>query len=88
MDDHITNIMAKNFCNLVPMEEPIAQVSSHLIFKKGSPLIEPINNAIQDNKVEIMRLFRKYMEYVKRIDNPRCNKLRAPGNCTQKLLNN
>jgi hypothetical protein len=60
------------------MDEPIAMVSSHLIFRKGSPLVEPINNAIVKNRVAIVKIFRKYMEYVKRIDNPNCSKLRAP----------
>lgn len=61
------------------MDEPIAQVSTHLIFKKKSPFIEPINDAIFKNRITIMRIYRKYMEYVRRIENPLCHNLRAPG---------
>ncbi|KAI6179129.1 hypothetical protein M3Y98_00577200 [Aphelenchoides besseyi] len=76
--DHPLNIQAKNYCNLVPMDDPIALVSTHLIFKKDSPLVDAVNQAIQVNRIAILKLVRKYMEYQKRIDNPACHKLRAP----------
>lgn len=59
------------------MDEPIAMVSSHLIFRKGSPLLEPINNAIVKNRIAVVKIFRKYMEFIRRKNNPLCNKLRA-----------
>ncbi|KAI6193848.1 hypothetical protein M3Y96_01062300 [Aphelenchoides besseyi] len=82
--DHPLNIQAKNYCNLVPMDDPIALVSTHLIFKKDSPLVDAVNQAIQVNRIAILKLVRKYMEYQKRIDNPACHKLRAPGNFSKR----
>ncbi|KAI6234014.1 hypothetical protein M3Y99_00834600 [Aphelenchoides fujianensis] len=92
-EDHPLSILAKEYCNLVPMDDPLALVSTHLIFRKDSPLVAPVNEAISLNRMVILRIFRKqvlvcfpltfnpycrYMDYQKRIDNPACHKLQAP----------
>lgn len=50
------------YCNLVRLDEPISIVSAHLLFRKGSPLVKAVDEAITKNKMLIGRAFRKYMD--------------------------
>ncbi|KAI6196433.1 hypothetical protein M3Y94_01109100 [Aphelenchoides besseyi] len=77
-EDDESMFMAKRYCNVIPMGEVAAVRTAHLIFKKRSPWIDPVNAAIKNNSVAIVRIFRKYMLYAERL---------VPKNCDHRQSN-
>ncbi|KAI6238011.1 hypothetical protein M3Y99_00727800 [Aphelenchoides fujianensis] len=71
-DDESMFMMKRSFCNILPISEPAAVKSAHLIFKNGNPWIERVNAAIRNNSVAIVRIYRKYMHYKDRLHPPDC----------------
>ncbi|KAI6184634.1 hypothetical protein M3Y97_00617400 [Aphelenchoides bicaudatus] len=73
MEDDESNYIARSFCGLVTMSEPVSVSSAHLIFNKDSKWIEPVNEAIRNNTIRILAIFKKYKDYMKRISPPNCD---------------
>ncbi|KAI6196434.1 hypothetical protein M3Y94_01109200 [Aphelenchoides besseyi] len=78
MQDDRLNLLSKQKCNLVVMDSPVSLAPAHLIFRKNSPLIPAVNEAIVKNQMLIMRAFRKYMDVGTRLENGGCAHTRTP----------
>jgi hypothetical protein len=59
------------------MEEPIAIVSAHLIFRKNSLLVKAFDEAINKNEMLVARAFKKYMDASGRLDHGRCSEQKS-----------
>ncbi|KAI6238012.1 Glutamate receptor 2.1 [Aphelenchoides fujianensis] len=53
MQDDRLNLLSKTYCNLVTMDTPVSVASAHLLFRRGSPLIPAVNEAIAKNQMLI-----------------------------------
>ena len=45
------------------LQSGVPPVQQHLLFRKGFPLAAAINRTLTDNKLEVERIARKYLEY-------------------------
>ncbi|KAI6184633.1 hypothetical protein M3Y97_00617300 [Aphelenchoides bicaudatus] len=73
VEDDRLMFLSKSYCNLVLMDEPISIVSAHLLFRKNSPMVKAVDEAIVKNEMLIAKAFRKYMDYAERQEHGRCN---------------
>ena len=65
---------ASRFCDIVFVDQDIAlpSMTSHLVFAKGSPLLERFNAAINEEIIYVRRIYERYKNLREMIRNQEC----------------
>jgi len=62
-DDDRFRYRASPYCEIVLIYGGMPVDGVHFVFRKGSPLTEPVSRAINEEMVLIKRIYRKYVQF-------------------------